>query len=43
MLVWFWLVDMVVSWGAMVRLKVLEIALDYDNAGMSSGEPGMKR
>ena len=42
MLAWFWLVDTIVSWSAMGRLKVLEIALDYKDAEMSSGEPGIK-
>ena len=42
MLVWFWLVDMIVSGSAVGRLKVLEIALGYDNAEMSSGRPEIK-
>ena len=42
MLVWFWLGDMIVSWSAMERSKVLEIRLGYDNAEMSSVEPGIK-
>lgn len=42
MWVWFWLVDTIVSWSAMGILKVLEIALGYDNAEMSSGELGIK-
>ncbi len=37
MLVWFWLVDMIVSWSAMGRLKVLDIALGYSNAEWAQG------